>query len=284
MLHTFIQYLFFLSHLGICVKLSTIEKLHYKINTFSRLFLYLLYLLLINTYEHYYHTHINIGYTCIDNLVLYYCIYYYMIFKIIFACITEDVRNKIGNTDSIRRTIRRARRKNVPEEPKSMQFVLPENWKTTMGGESKEFLIYDNESENRMLIFVTSRTLTILSSSSLWFMDGTFKCSSIFAQLYVIRAEFKDNVFTCVYAFLPNKLTTTYEEMLTNVILASIRNKSSVQPETIIIHFEIGVIDSINLVFNQVKIQGCFFHLCVWRQIQNLGLSKMYKDNEQIAK
>ncbi|XP_060867443.1 uncharacterized protein LOC132942809 [Metopolophium dirhodum] len=198
----------------------------------------------------------------------------------------EDVRNKIGNTDSIRRTIRRARRKNVPEEPRSMQFVLPEKWKTTMGGESKEFLIYDSESENRMLIFATSRALTILSSASLWFMDGTFKCSSVFAQLYVIRAEFEDNVFTCVYAFLPNKLQTTYEEMLTNVILASIRNRSPVKPETIIIDFEIGVINAISLVFNQVKIQGCFFHLCqsVWRQIQNLGLSKMYKDNEQIAK
>ncbi|KAF0750043.1 Integrase catalytic domain-containing protein, partial [Aphis craccivora] len=120
-----------------------------------------------------------------------------------------DVRNKIGNTDSIRRTIRRARRKNVPEEPIG-------KWKTTMGGESKEFLIYDSESENRMLIFATSRALTILSSASLWFMDGTFKCSSVFAQLYVIRAEFEDNVFTYVYAFLPNKLQTTYEEMLTN--------------------------------------------------------------------
>ena len=122
-----------------------------------------------------------------------------MIFKIIFACIAENVRNKIGNTDSIRRTIRRARRKNVPEEPRSMQFVLPEKWKTTMGGESKVFLIYDSESENRMLIFATSRALTILSSASLWFMDGTFKCSSVFAQLYVIRAEFENDVFTCFY-------------------------------------------------------------------------------------
>jgi len=52
-----------------------------------------------------------------------------MIFKIIFACIAEDVRNEIGNTDLIRRTIRRARRKNVPEESRSMQFVLPEKWK-----------------------------------------------------------------------------------------------------------------------------------------------------------
>jgi len=47
-----------------------------------------------------------------------------MIYKIIVVCITGEVHNKLGNTDSIRRSIRRARRKNVPEEPKSMQFVL----------------------------------------------------------------------------------------------------------------------------------------------------------------
>jgi len=91
-------------------------------------------------------------------------IYYYMIFKINFACIAKDVRNKIGNTDSICRIIRWARRKNVPEEPISIQFVLPEKWKTTMGGKSKEFLIYDSESQNRMLIFATSWALTTLSS------------------------------------------------------------------------------------------------------------------------
>jgi len=73
-------------------------------------------------------------------------------------------------------------------------------------------------------------------------MDGTFKCSSIFAQLYVIRAELEDNVFTCVYAFIPKKLQKTYEEMLTSVVLASIRNRSSIKPETILIDLEMGVI------------------------------------------
>lgn len=43
-----------------------------------------------------------------------------------------------------------------------MQFVLlSEKWKITMGGDSKDSLIYDTKRENKMLIFATSRSLTI---------------------------------------------------------------------------------------------------------------------------
>lgn len=192
----------------------------------------------------------------------------------------------MGNPDALRRTIRRARRKNIPDEPKNLNFSLPNKWKTTMGGESTDFLIYDNGNEHRILIFATNGGLSFLSSSNMWFMDGTFKCSSIFAQLYIIRAEFEGNVRTCVYAFLPDKLENTYHEMLLNLVIASVRNATPLKPERIIIDFELGVINVINRVFNDVQIQGCFFHLCqsVWRQIQQLGLAKLYKENERISK
>jgi len=93
-------------------------------------------------------------------------------------------------------------------------------------------------------------------------VDGTFKCSSILAQLYIIRAELEGNVKTCVYVFLPDKLENTYHEMLLNLVIASVRNTTPLKPERIIIDFELGVIN----IINRVQIQGCFFHLCqsVW--------------------
>jgi len=74
--------------------------------------------------------------------------------------------------------------------------------------------------------------------------------------------------------------------MLLNLVIVSVRNASPLRPERIIIDFELGVINVINRVFNEVQIQGCFFHLCqpVWRQIQQLGLAKLYKKNERISK
>lgn len=90
-----------------------------------------------------------------------------------------------------------------------------------------------------------------------------FKCSSVFFQLYVIRAKFEDNIFTCIYAFLPNKLQKNFKEMLTNTVLASIRNRSPVKLEICINDFETRIMNTINVVFDQVKIQGCFFYLCL---------------------
>lgn len=160
--------------------------------------------------------------------------------------------SKLGNPDVLRRTIRRARRKYLPDEPKNLQFSLPDKWKTTMGGDSTDFLIYDSENEHRILMFATNRGLSFLSSSNIGFMDGTFKCSSIFAQLCIIRAEFEGNVRTCVYAFLPDKLENTYHKMLLNLVVASVRNETPLKPERIIIDFELGVINVINRVFNGV--------------------------------
>jgi len=65
----------------------------------------------------------------------------------------------LGNSDALRRTIRRARRKYIPDEPKNLIFSLPNKWKTTMGGESTDFLIYDNGNEYRILIFATNGCL-----------------------------------------------------------------------------------------------------------------------------
>lgn len=117
-----------------------------------------------------------------------------------------------------------------------------------MGGESTDFLIYDSRNEHRILIFATNGGPSFLSSSNMWFVDGTFKCSSIFAQLYIIRVELEGNVRTCVYVFLPDKLENTYHEMLLNLVIASVRNTTPLKPERIIIDFELGVINIINRV------------------------------------
>ncbi|KAL4103447.1 hypothetical protein QTP88_018824 [Uroleucon formosanum] len=37
----------------------------------------------------------------------------------------SKVCSNLGNPDALRRTIRRARRKNIPDEPKNLNFLLP---------------------------------------------------------------------------------------------------------------------------------------------------------------
>jgi len=55
-----------------------------------------------------------------------------------------------------------------------------------------------------------------------------------------------------VFVFLPDKLENTYHEMLLNLVIASVRNKTPLKPERIIILIELiilakdGIVRSIN--------------------------------------
>ena len=106
-------------------------------------------------------------------------------------------------------------------------------------------------------------------------MDGTFKCSSVFAQLYVIRAASdKGKVISCVYAFLTNRTKEIYVEMLKTLLRHSIEQGSLMHPQAVVTDFEIGAMHAAKQIFPNIKLQGCFFHLCksTWRKIQDLGL------------
>jgi hypothetical protein len=57
----------------------------------------------------------------------------------------------------------------------------------------ERFCVYDNKTENRLIVFVSPRGLKILAHSKHWHSDGTFHTASkYFAQMYVIHAGFED--------------------------------------------------------------------------------------------
>jgi len=199
----------------------------------------------------------------------------------------EDTAVKLGNLSSIKRNIRNYRHRKFPDEPLNANFCLPEEWTTTMGAEPKPFLIFDNkQADSRILIFASNFALNILSGAETWFMDGTFKCSTtLFQQLYVIRGKYKNQISTCVYAFLPNKLKSTYITILQQVVINCLQTSNNPKPKYIVMDFEIGAISATKHVFgDSVQVKGCFFHLCqsMWRKIQHLGLSSVYKNNKNI--
>ena len=49
-------------------------------------------------------------------------------------------------------------------------------------------------------------------------------------------------------------------------------------------NFEKAAISASVNEFSDITIRGCFFHFtqCIWRKVQNLDLSTMYKDNAQV--
>ena len=98
---------------------------------------------------------------------------------------SEIAKTLLPPEKSLKRTCQRARPARA--NPTSLlDLVIDQNIKN-LGG--KEFLIYDSvPGSDRILMFGTEENKHILTISSIWMADGTFKTvPSLFAQLYTIH-------------------------------------------------------------------------------------------------
>ena len=137
--------------------------------------------------------------------------------------------------------------------------------------------------KKRFLIFATEDNLDLLENSSEWHADGTFKVSPLlFYQVYTIHAIFNGHTIPSVYLLLTSKNAEIYLRAFNalkdlNTCLA---------PQKIVTDFELAAINAFKATFPNVAIKGCFFHFAqaVWRKVQELGLSKAYRENDQLRK
>ncbi|XP_074641232.1 uncharacterized protein LOC141898982 [Tubulanus polymorphus] len=107
---------------------------------------------------------------------------------------------------------------------------------------------------------------------------------SMFEQVYVIRVPIGETAVTVAYCLLEKKDQATYEEML-QILLDECEQRSIFpEPEVIMADFEKAIHNAVGVLFdNQVQMKGCFFHLTqsVWRKVQQLGLAKQYREDEE---
>ena len=89
----------------------------------------------------------------------------------------EEALARMPNEETLRRDIGRNRKLNdvVVLDARDYMFHIPPLY--TVNNLGNPFLQYDNNHEDRVLIFGTRQSLDFLSNSPNWFMDGTFKVS-----------------------------------------------------------------------------------------------------------
>ena len=125
------------------------------------------------------------------------------------ANLTLTAAVNLPDLSNLRRNIRHQwQEQNIlPNPPRKEDVpVLPHEYQMT--GTSERFLLFDSGvgDINRMFIFATNGGIDMLSNSSQWFGDGTFKlCPQIFSQLYTNHALVNHEVLPCVFALLPSK-------------------------------------------------------------------------------
>ena len=119
-------------------------------------------------------------------------------------------------------------------------------------------------------------------------MDGTFSTApKQFQQLFIIRVLEEKCPITCVYALLPSKDQSTYEETFRAILNTCNEHNLVPSPVSITCDFEVAIHNAIHTMFGAgVRIQGCFYHLTqsTWRRVQQEGLSVRYKDTRRKMK
>lgn len=188
----------------------------------------------------------------------------------------------LPKTASIRRTIQRERRRNLPSLPQSASEIEIEGkWRETSNGE--DWLMFDDiVSGEKVLIFATSQSLHHLSNSKVWYGDGTFSVTPpFFTQLYTIHGEYLGAIFPMIFCLLPRKTTEMY-----TAVFQIIKDKMEsigmdIDIQVFRSDFETAAFNSMRRVFPNINVECCFFHFgqANWRKIIELGLRTKYTDD-----
>ena len=169
----------------------------------------------------------------------------------------------------------------VPTNPTTLFDLHFDENIQTLGGYN--FLAYDSgPGMDRIIMFSTEENKKILSYSTTWMADGTFKVvPSLFGQLYTVHAlvggtyPFRDG------HLLPGESSSYYRKMWH--IIQQLCPSSN--PRYLLVDFEKAAINTFAEVWPRTYIKGCFFHLSqsVYRKVQDLGLKTIYSNNTEPA-
>ena len=192
----------------------------------------------------------------------------------------DDTRANFPQFSTAKRMIRRQRDPEFPEVPASLQDLDIDDdssWAKTGGPIPQRYKFYDNgpDTNSRILAYSSDEQLRHLANANTWFMDGNFKMSPPgFKQLYVIHASLGDSSIPVVFAFLERKNQATYDDLFQAIQDKIDELDLDANPDTIICDFEQSVIQSIQNIFGDIEIQGCFYHLTqsTYRKVQGLQM------------
>ncbi|CAD5126557.1 DgyrCDS14653 [Dimorphilus gyrociliatus] len=177
----------------------------------------------------------------------------------------------IVQVENCKEMINYHRRKYRPNEPIGRNFLInncfiPDDF-------LKKDVLENNE---RVIIFSTSKQLSLLAVSKVWYLDGTFKIvKDPFTQLFsfhsFLKKEGELKQVPLLYAFMSSKKKKAYN-LLFKCINQLLQYK---EPKKIIMDFEKAIWKAVLNNWENVNLSGWLFHWnqAVYRKIQELGYS-----------
>src|SRR6218665_1314816 len=130
-----------------------------------------------------------------------------------------------------------------------------------------------------MMMFGTMENINRLQRNEHWFVAGTFRVApAIFYQVFTLHALIDNKAVPLVYCLIQDKTKATYIRVFEKLkeLLPTLN------PASILSDYEKATQNAIRHMFPNARLVGCLFHLgqCLWRKVQELGLSQLYRANE----
>ncbi|CAF1323957.1 unnamed protein product [Rotaria sp. Silwood1] len=201
------------------------------------------------------------------------------------AMLSDTVIALLPSEREINSAVNKARRAVTPTIPTTQLFDLPDFYTKTL--RNNDFLIADKfiNRRQRIILFGSHEQLKMLFSAEVILMDGTFSaCPTIFDQIYTIHCIKYKQSFPCVFGLLPNRYKNTYSFLFHELKYVASQMKLDFSPKIIMSDFEPGLAGAVKSEFSTVKHSSCYFHFtqAIYRNIQHLGLSSMYNDDDNV--
>lgn len=185
---------------------------------------------------------------------------------------------------SIRSQMSRTKTENLPEIPaevEEVQFFGP--WQETWRG--SRFMLQQNNDWGTA-IFGTHENIRKLTECNLLYMDATFKtCPRPYSQMLVIQGDYHGRVLPFLTVLMTNKTIGDYRQILQAVKRKVLRLTGHTwEPASIVMDFEQALITAVETDLPNTRTELCYFHFnqSLWRRIQELGLTRAYKRDENL--
>ena len=180
---------------------------------------------------------------------------------------------------SVKSTLYRIRAKKLPKIPKNPRRVtIPRKWRQTI----TKKIVLKHDKNIVVAVFATERKTKTLSECSAILCDGFFKsCPRPFCQLFSIHGLKISRKIPLIWAFADGKTTAHYRKIF-QVVKSKIGENWG--PAQLISDFERAIIAAVEMEFPHSSHKWCYFHFtqAIYRQIQKLGLSVPYKEDERL--
>lgn len=130
-------------------------------------------------------------------------------------------------------------------------------------------------------IFATDKSLRILASCSVIYVDGTFRSApNPYYQLVTVHGLYGGVVLPLCFCLTTGKSLAHYRHLLHEMCVRIRRlTRRRWRPNTAICDFELALILALETELPGIRVRGCYFHFSqsLWRKFASLGLVSQYR-------